>query len=389
VLAGGGLPGAVRRREAGGACALTGSVDGQPCCLPAEAVGLSLSGQCPGVARPIEVNQMDSTNPEPRKGVFSGIQPSGIVHIGNYVGALRNWVEMLDRYDCTFCVVDLHAMTVPYDPQQMRERVYSTYVVNMAAGLDPARCRLFVQSHVPEVTELCWILMNCAAIGDLSRMTQFKDKSEKLKGQVNAGLFTYPVLMAADILLYKAEVVPVGEDQTQHLEFAREVARRFNNRFGPTFPEPKPLYSDVPRLMGLDGKDKMSKSLDNYISLLDEPDLIWDKLRTAATDPARVRRSDPGTPEICNIFTMHRAFSPAEDVEWAADGCRTAGIGCIDCKRRLAENMTAELAPLRERYHELAAHPERIRDAMRESAEQCRAIARQTMDEVREKTGLR
>ena len=194
-----------------------------------------------------------------RKSVFSGIQPSGIVHIGNYVGALRNWVRMLDTYDCTFCVVDYHAMTVPYEPADMRRRVADTFMINVAAGLDPERCRLIVQSHVPEVAELCWVLMNCAAMGDLSRMTQFKDKSSRLdEAHINAGLFTYPVLMAADILLYKAEVVPVGEDQTQHLEFAREVARRFNARFGDTFPEPQPLYSEVaaPAGPGRQGQDE-------------------------------------------------------------------------------------------------------------------------------------
>jgi len=332
----------------------------------------------------------DSTASAPRKTVFSGIQPSGIVHIGNYVGALRNWVRMLDEYDCTFCVVDYHAMTVPYEPDDMRSRVADTFMINLAAGLDPERCRLFVQSHVPEVTELCWILMTCAAMGDLNRMTQFKDKSARMQeAHINAGLFTYPILMAADILLYKAEVVPVGEDQTQHLEFAREVARRFNARFGETFPEPKPLYSEVARLMGLDGKDKMSKSMDNYLSVLAEPDEIWARLRTAATDPARVRRSDPGTPEICNIFTMHRAFSPPEDVEWSAEGCRTAGIGCIDCKKRLAENMARVLEPVREKYRELAAEPQRVREIMAEGAARCRAIARQTMAEVREKVGIR
>jgi len=334
------------------------------------------------------MSEPEQTSSAQRRTVFSGIQPSGMVHIGNYVGAIRNWVKMLDDYDCTFCVVDLHAMTVTYDPDEMRRRIFDTFAINMAAGLDPERCRLFVQSHVPEVTELCWALMNCAAMGDLSRMTQFKDKSKRLGAQVNAGLFVYPVLMAADILLYRAEVVPVGEDQTQHLEFAREVARRFNARFGETFPEPQALYSDVPRLMGLDGKDKMSKSLNNCISVLEEPDQIWAKLSTAATDPARVRRTDPGTPEICNIFTMHRAFSPPEDLEWAAEGCRTAGIGCLDCKRRVCEHMVRELEPLRERYRELEANPDRVREAMQLGAERCRAIARQTMDDVRRRTGL-
>ncbi|MCD6415676.1 MAG: tryptophan--tRNA ligase [Planctomycetes bacterium] len=324
-----------------------------------------------------------------KRRVFSGIQPSGIMHVGNYVGAIRNWVNMLDSYECTFCVVDLHAMTVPYKAEEMRRRVFEAFAVNMAAGLDPGRCRLFVQSHVPEVTELCWILMNCSSMGELSRMTQFKEKSEKLGGQVCAGLFTYPVLMAADILLYKASIVPVGDDQTQHLEFAREVARTFNSRFGETFPEPAPLLSKVPRLMGLDGKDKMSKSLDNYISLLDDKELIWDKLRTAATDPARMRRGDPGTPEKCNLYAMHRAFSPQEDVRWAAEGCRTAGIGCIECKRCLAGHMAEELAPVRERYAELSADPENIRRLMAEGARQCSAIARRTMEEVRQKVGLR
>ncbi len=328
-------------------------------------------------------------NSEKKKTVFSGIQPTGIVHIGNYVGAIRTWVNMLEDYECTFCVVDLHAMTVPYEPDSMRERVFQTAAINIAAGLAPQRCRLFVQSHVPEVTELCWILMNCSAMGDLSRMTQFKEKSDKVKGHTNAGLFTYPVLMAADILLYKAEVIPVGEDQTQHLEFAREVARRFNARFGDTFPEPEPLYSEVPRLMGLENKDKMSKSLNNYIGLLDPSEEIWEKLRTAATDPARVRRTDPGTPEICNLFTMHRAFSPPEDVEWSAEGCRTADIGCIDCKKRLAENMTAELDPIRERYHQLTADPDALRDVLAAGADRCRRQARAIMEEVRQKTGLR
>ncbi len=332
------------------------------------------------------VGQRDA---EGKPTVFSGIQPTGIVHVGNYVGAIRNWASMLDDYDCTFCVVDLHAMTVPYDAGDMQSRVFETFAMNVAGGLDPDRCRLFVQSHVPEVTELCWILFSCTAMGDLSRMTQFKEKSEKLKGQINAGLFAYPVLMAADILLYRAGVVPVGDDQTQHLEFAREVARRFNTRFGDTFPEPEPLFSDVPRLMGLDNKAKMSKTLNNYISLLDEPEEIWAKLSTAATDPARIRRGDPGTPEICNIFTMHQAFSPAEDTEWAANGCRTADIGCLDCKRRLADSMAAELAPILEKYRGLISRPDHVRHLMDEGAAACRGIAQKTLEEVRQRIGVR
>jgi tryptophanyl-tRNA synthetase len=296
---------------------------------------------------------------------------------------------MMDDYDCTFCVVDLHAMTIPYSPDDMRTRIVDTFVLNMAAGLDPERSVLFVQSHVPEVTELCWILMSSATVGDLNRMTQFKDKSEKMEGPVNAGLLTYPVLMAADILLYKASVVPVGDDQTQHLELSREICRRFNSTFGETFPEPQAMLGAVgTRLMGLDAKDKMSKSLNNYISLLDLPDQVWEKLRTAATDPARVKRTDPGTPEICNVFTMQQAFSPEADVEWAAEGCRTAGIGCVDCKKKLCENMVAELAPIRERYEDMMSRPDDVRDLMAAGAARAREVAVETMAEVRQKTGL-
>ena len=324
-----------------------------------------------------------------RRTVFSGIQPSGQIHIGNYLGAIRNWAAMLDEYDCIFCVVDLHAMTVPYDPSEMPARIHDALVVNMAAGLDPEKCTLFVQSHVPAHTELAWILGTCAAYGELGRMTQFKEKSEQHKDFVNAGLFTYPVLMAADILLYKAEVVPVGDDQKQHLEFAREVARAFNRRFGETFPEPQPHYSPVPRLMGLDGKAKMSKSLGNDLSLLAEPDEVRSLLKPAVTDPARVRRTDPGTPEICNIHTMHLGFSPPEDLAWCEEGCRTAGIGCIECKMRLADNMIREMAPAREKYERYASDPDYVGDVLRTGAAACAKRAEDTMAEVRSKVGIR
>ncbi len=333
---------------------------------------------------------MSENSAAKRKVAFSGIQPSGIPHIGNYLGAMVNWVRMLDDYDCTFCIVDYHAMTVDYEPDAMRQRVEDSFIVNMAAGLDPERCRIFVQSHVPEVAELAWILMTCAPMGDLGRMTQFKEKSGRVdSASINAGLFTYPVLMAADVLLYKAVTIPIGDDQVQHLEFAREVTRRFNARFTPIFPEPQPLHSDVRRLMGLDGKAKMSKSLENDISLLDTPDQVWAKLRTAATDPARVRRDDPGTPEVCNVYAMHRGFSTADDQAWAAEGCRTAGIGCVDCKKRLAERMVATLLPIQDRYHELAENRGHVQEIMADGAARCRVIARETMAEVREVTGLR
>lgn len=319
---------------------------------------------------------------------FSGIQPSGDIHIGNYVGAIRNWIGMLDKYDCIFCVVDYHAITVEYDISQMPTRIRDAVVVNIAAGLDPERCLLFVQSHVPEHTELAWVLNNCTSIGDLERMTQFKEKSDR-REFISAGLFDYPVLMAADILLYKATVVPVGDDQVQHVELCRRIARKFNGMFGETFQEPHYLLGTAPRVMGLDAKAKMSKSLGNYISLIEEPDAIWEKLRTAATDPARQRRKDPGNPDICNIFTMHKGFSPPEDLEWVRQGCTTAGIGCIECKKRLFENMMAALNPIRERSNELKADPDYVADVIRGGAERCREIAGATLQEVRQKLGIR
>ncbi len=327
--------------------------------------------------------------PDQRKTVFSGIQPTGILHIGNYLGAIQTWATMLEDYHCIFCVVDLHAMTVPYEPAQMKKRTLDAAMVNMAAGLDPERCTLFVQSHVPEHTELTWILGTCAPYGELSRMTQFKEKSDQHRESVNSGLFTYPVLMAADILLYKAQVVPVGEDQTQHLEFVREVSRTFNSRFGETFPEPQPHYSRVMRLMGLDGGAKMSKSLNNYISLLAQPDEIKTMLRGAVTDPARVKRSDPGTPEICNIHTMHQGFSSPQDVAWCEEGCRTAGIGCVECKMRLAENMIRELTPIRKKYDSYVADPDFVQDVLRTGAARCKQQAELTMEEVRRRVGIR
>ena len=202
-----------------------------------------------------------------KKRLFSGIQPSGDVHVGNYLGAIKNWVRMVDQYDCVFCIVDYHAITIEYDPQEMQKRILNAAAVNIAAGLDPNRCTIFVQSYVPEHTELAWILNTITPIGHLERMTQFKDKSKQHRENINAGLFTYPVLQAADIMLYKGEAVPIGEDQVQHIELAREIARKFNLRYGETFPEPLEILSEAPRIMGLDGKTKMSKSLGNYISL--------------------------------------------------------------------------------------------------------------------------
>jgi tryptophanyl-tRNA synthetase len=320
--------------------------------------------------------------------IFSGIQPSGELHLGNYLGAVRTWVELQDQYRCFFCIVDFHAITQPYEPAEMARRVREMAVDLVACGVDPQRCTLFVQSAVPEHTELAWALSSVAPYGDLGRMTQFKDKSEKNPDNINAGLFTYPVLQAADILLYGATRVPVGEDQRQHLELAREIARRWNTRFGGTFPEPQPLFSSTPKILGLDGQAKMSKSLGNTISLREADDVVWNKLRTAATDPARVRRTDPGNPDVCNIFTLHKFFSPPERQAEVRAGCTTAGIGCIDCKKWLLEGLKADLARIQARRAELLAQPERIDELLIDGARRARVVARETMTKVYARLGL-
>ncbi len=323
-----------------------------------------------------------------KKRLFSGIQPTGEVHIGNYLGAIKNWTRLLDKYDCIFSIVDYHAITIDHNPKGMAQKILEVATVDIAAGLDPQRCTLFVQSQVPEHTELAWILNTVTPIGHLERMTQFKDKSRQHRENVNAGLFTYPVLQAADILLYKAEVVPVGEDQVQHLELSREIVRKFNRQYGDIFPEPKELLSDAPRVMGLDAENKMSKSMNNYIGLTESPEVIWKKLSVAVTDPARKKRTDPGTPGICNIYHLHKHFSSDKELKWAAEGCSTAGIGCLECKKVLADNIIQELAPIREKARELTENPGYVQDVLRQGAERCREIAHETMKEVRLGMGL-
>lgn len=321
--------------------------------------------------------------------IFSGIQPSGEITIGNYLGAIRNWVKLLEEHESIFCIVDQHTLTVEYDADRLQERILEAAAANIAAGLDPEKCTLFVQSFVPEHTELTWYFNTVTPMGDLGRMTQFKEKSKRHSENINVGLFGYPVLQSADILLYKADKVPVGEDQVQHIELSREVARKFNARFGEVFPEPQALLSPAPRIMGLDGKSKMSKSMNNYIGLVEEPESIRKKLATALTDENRKRRTDPGNPDICNIFTLHKSFSPAEDVEMIDVECRRAGIGCVDCKKKLGDRMLADLGPIRERYRHLLDHPDEVRAPLARGAERCRSIAVETMDEVRRVMGLR
>lgn len=334
--------------------------------------------------------------------IFSGIQPTGELHIGNYLGAVKNWVRLQHEYDTIICVVDYHAITLPYDPEQLRARRHDMAVGLLAAGIDPNVCSLFAQSQVPEHTELAWFFNTITPLGELERQTQFKEKSATQES-VSAGILNYPVLQAADILLYRADVVPVGEDQVQHLELSRVVARRWNALFGRLiggktedgadareefFPEPKPLLTPTRRIMGLDGQAKMSKSKGNTIAMLESAESIWAKLRPAVTDPKRIKRTDPGTPEVCNIYHLHKAFSPVATVEHVAAQCSTAGWGCIDCKKVLAESMEQELAPIRRRAAELSAKPALVDEALAAGGERCRRLARETIDAVRERMGF-
>ena len=322
--------------------------------------------------------------------IFSGIQPSGELHIGNYLGAVKNWVKLQHEHETIICIVDYHAITGTYDPEQLRVRRAEMALSLLAAGIDPSVATLFVQSRVPQHTELAWILNTITPLGELERQTQFKEKSQRQES-VNAGLLNYPVLQAADILLYRANLVPVGEDQVQHLELSRVVARRWNAAFGrgeDFFPEPQPALSPTRRIMGLDGQAKMSKSMNNTIGLLESKDEIWAKLRPAVTDPKRIKRSDPGTPEVCNIYHLHKAFSPPGTVEHVAEQCSTAGWGCIDCKKVLLESMEQELIPIRRRAEELRANRSAVDAALDAGASRCQTLAKETMRGVRERMGF-
>jgi tryptophanyl-tRNA synthetase len=322
--------------------------------------------------------------------IFSGIQPSGELHIGNYLGAVKNWVALQGQAESLFCIVDYHAITIPYQPAQLRVRRREMAIGLLAAGIDPARTSLFVQSDVPEHTELTWIFNTVTPLGELERQVQFKEKAQRQES-VNAGLLVYPVLQAADIMLYRADTVPVGEDQVQHLELSRVIARRWNAQFSPEadyFPEPQALLTPTRRIMGLDGQAKMSKSLGNTIGLLESSAEIWAKLRPAVTDPKRVKRTDPGTPEVCNIYHLHKAFSPPATVDHVAVQCRSAGWGCIDCKKVLAESIETELVPIRTRAERLAAEPGLVDDALASGAAKARVLARETMRGVRDRMGF-
>jgi len=322
-----------------------------------------------------------------RKRVFSGARPTGRQHIGNYLGAIQNYVKLQDEYDCVYCIVDIHALTSLEDTSQLQTMIRELALDWLAAGIDPKRSIMFVQSHVPEVMELHTLLSMITPMGWLQRVPTFKEKVKLQPDNVNYGLLGYPVLMTSDIVIYKAEAVPVGEDQLPHLELAREIVRRFNAKFGDTFPEPEAKLTNFPTVLGLDGKEKMSKSIGNHLEIALTPEETTQKIMTAVTDPERRYRKDPGHPDVCNIYRLRQYFS-AFGLDELAEQCRTATVGCVECKRALADGINCALQPLRERRAELAAQPERVAQVLGEGAERARVIARKTLLEVKHRMNL-
>lgn len=321
--------------------------------------------------------------------VFSGARPTGRQHLGNYLGAVKNYVALQADNDCVYCIVDLHALTTLETTQNLRDNTYEMALDWLAAGIDPQKTILFVQSNVPEVTELHTILSMVTPLGKLTDLPTFKEKVRENPNNVNYGLVGYPVLMSADILLYKANFVPVGVDQAPHIEFARELVRTFNYRYNTNvLVEPAMKVTEVPKVLGIDGVNKMSKSLDNHIEIAATPEETTKRVMQMVTDPARQRRSDPGNPDVCNVFSMHKVFSSADEVAMVNRECRKAGIGCVECKQLYAKNLNAALAPFREKRAEIHRNPGFVFDVLREGAGRARAIARQTMAEVREAIGL-
>jgi len=330
---------------------------------------------------------MNATS-DKRKRVLSGMRPTGKLHLGNYVGALQNWVGMQDMYECYFCVVDWHALTTDYaDTSKVKENSLEVVFDWLAAGLDPDRSVIFMQSHVPAHAELHLLLSMITPLGWLERVPTYKEQRENIKDKDlgTYGFLGYPLLQAADILVYKADVVPVGEDQAAHIELTREIVRRFNGFYGATkliFPEPATLLTPAAKLPGTDGR-KMSKSYGNTIMLADPEPVVRQKLKTMVTDPARVRRSDPGNPDVCPVGDLHKIFSGKETMAKVYDGCRSAGIGCIECKTWAADSLVQLLNPMQERRRRFEDNPKLAWDILEDGSERARRKAAETMNDVR------
>jgi tryptophanyl-tRNA synthetase len=328
---------------------------------------------------------------EEKKRVLSGIQPSGKLHIGNLVGALQNWVRLQDKYECYYFVADWHALTSQYaDTSRLKEYIDDVLVNLLAVGLDPEKSVIFIQSHVPEHAELHILLSMITPLGWLERVPSYKEKQEELKDKdLNTyGFLGYPLLQSADILVYKANYVPVGIDQVPHLEITREICRRFNFLYSKVFPEPEGLLTEFPKVPGTDGR-KMSKTYNNCIYLSDSPEEVRQKIKTMVTDPQRVRRTDPGNPELSPVFQLHKIFSDEQEQAEVAEGCRTASIGCIDCKEILIKNMFKVLEPIWQRRNELVGRSEFLRDIVQDGAKKAKEIASETVKDVMKAMGLK
>lgn len=321
--------------------------------------------------------------------IFSGIQPTGQLHLGNYLGAIKNWVDLQEKYDCIYCVVDYHAMTIPYQPEEMQNNILNAAADLIAAGIDPEKSIIFVQSHVPEHTELAWMLNTVTPLAELKRMTQFKDKSEQFAENINVGLFDYPVLQAADILLYHADRVPVGEDQVQHVELTRLIARKFNQKFGEIFPEPKTLLTKTPRVMSLkDPSKKMSKSLGaaHYIALTDEPEVIQDKIKKAVTDTGE----DTGemSPGVRNLFTLLEIFGGKRVYELWVDEYKRGKIKYAPLKEELGQAIADYFADFREKRKDLLVNPKKLEEILRTGAGKAKEIAQENISDIKKQVGI-
>lgn len=321
-----------------------------------------------------------------QKTILSGLRPTGRVHLGNYWGAVKNWVDLQDEFDCRYFVADLHALTTDYaDTTAIRESTIEAVTDWLSVGLDPERSTIFVQSRVPQHAELALIFGMITPLGWLERVPTYKEQIEQLRERDlgTFGFLGYPVLMTADIALYRADFVPVGKDQESHLEICREIIRRFNGFYGDVFPEPQALFTATPKVPGLDGR-KMSKSYGNTLALSDSAAELETKVMGMVTDPARARRKDPGNPDVCNLFPFHKLYSPAAEVAVVDEECRTAARGCVDCKKHLIRNMNAALDPIREKRAEIIARPGFVREVLETGNEKARSLAAETMGRVTE-----
>lgn len=323
--------------------------------------------------------------------VMSGMRPTGSLHLGNYFGALENWIKLQDEYECFYSIVDWHALTTSYEEvSQIQDNIMEVALDWLSAGLDPEKCTIYLQSDIKEVAELFLLLSMITPVSWLERCPTYKDQIKQLEGKniANLGFLGYPCLQAADILIFKAGYVPVGEDQLPHLELSREIARRFNYLYGQTFPEPKALLAKAKVLPGLDGR-KMSKSYDNAIYLTDSPDLVRKKVNQMITDPQRIRKTDPGNPEVCSVYAFHKVFTQLADLDETAEACRGGKIGCVQCKKKLAENLLEFIEPIYNRRKALENKPGYVKEILDEGGRKAREVARCTIEEVRERMNLK